>query len=238
VATNADASVPGSAGWWLAQSNEPGERRPRADGITLERIVAAALAVLESGGPEALTMRRVADELDTGAASLYRHVAGREELVVLVVDHVIGSASLTLPAGAAWREQAEAMARGFRAHLLANREIVPLFGAAQGLGPNSMLAREVAVSGLIAAGFSPEDAVRAYLTILRFVVVSVQFEARSTARTKAERRTLRKLFRSQDPAHFPTVVALADLLAEQHGEDEFEFGLRVILDGLGPLHDG
>jgi AcrR family transcriptional regulator len=219
----------------LARAASSAERRPRADGITLDRIVGAALTVLEAGGEEALTMRRVADELDTGAASLYRHVAGREELIVLVVDHVLGTASVTLDDQMEWREQAETMARDFRAHLLAHREVVPLIGAAQGLGPNSIVAREVAISRLVAAGFAPEDAVRAFLAMWRLVVTTVQLETRSTARTKAERQVLRRLFKNQDPSAFPTVVKLADILAAQTSEDEFEFGLRAILDGLDPL---
>src|SRR5215510_2964152 len=192
MAQAADDPFPGSAAWWLARARDDRERRPRPDGITLDRIIAAALAVVDAEGHEALTMRRVADELDTGAASLYRHVAGREELIVLVVDHVIGMASISIPQDVSWREQAESVARGFRAHLLAHREILPFMREAQGLGPNSMVAREVAVAALMTAGFSPEDAVRAYLTIFRLIVATVEVETRAGARTKAERRQLQR----------------------------------------------
>jgi AcrR family transcriptional regulator len=66
---------PGSAPWWLARRITASRRRPRADGLTVDRISEAALQVAERDGLEALTMRRVADELGTGPASLYRHVA-------------------------------------------------------------------------------------------------------------------------------------------------------------------
>src|SRR5262245_51761159 len=82
---------PGSAPWWLERARARPERRPRKQGITPERIVAAAVEVVQAEGHEALTMRRLAERLGTGPASLYRHVAGRDELVALVVDHVIGS---------------------------------------------------------------------------------------------------------------------------------------------------
>lgn len=227
-----DSPLPGSAAWWLARSREPAERRPRKDGITLERVIAAAIGVIDADGHEALTMRRVADELGTGAASLYRHVASREELIALVVDDVIGSLSGAPPPGVGWRASAEWLARRFREHLLAHRGVVPLISAAQLLGPSSMLGREVAISLLVAAGFAPEDAVRSYLAILHFVVATVQLDVRAAARAPAERRVLRELFASQDPDRFPTVVAHAGLLAAQRSEDEFEFGLRAMLDGI------
>lgn len=223
---------PGSAGWWLARLQVPKARRLREDGITLDRIVETAVDIVRAYGHEALTMRRLADQLGTGPASLYRHVASREELIALIVDHVVSSGAGKLPAGGDWRAAAERLARLYRKHLLANREFVPLLASAQMLGPNAIRAREAGVALFVRAGFSPDDAVRSYLTIVRFVMAEVQLDVRWAARTEAERRLLRELFASQDPQQCPMVVEHAGTLASQSSDDEFEFGLAAILEGI------
>jgi AcrR family transcriptional regulator len=230
-----DPPRPGSAPWWLDRARARPERRPRKDGITLERIVAVAVEVVQAEGHEALTMRRVADVLGTGPASLYRHVAGRDELVALVVDHVIGSLPRVRPPRGDWRTLAEWTARRFRDHLLDHRAFVPLITSAQLLGPRSMRGREAVVSMLIRQGFSPVDAVRTQLVLQHFIVATVQLDVRAAARTPAERRQLRQLFAGQDPERFPTVVAHAGILSTQRSEDEFEFGLQAMLDGIAWL---
>ena len=233
--TASEPPRPGSAPWWLGRTRARPERRPRKDGITLERIVAVAVEVVQAEGHEALTMRRLAERLGTGPASLYRHVAGRDELVALVVDHVIGSLPRERPPRGDWRTRLEWLARRIRDHLLVHRAFVPLITSAQLLGPSSMRGREAVVSMLLRAGFTPVDAVRTQLILQHFIVATVQLEVRAAARTPAERRQLRELFAGQDPARFPTVVAHAGVLATQRSEDEFEFGLRAILDGVAPM---
>ena len=82
---------PGSAEWWTqrrATAEKP--RRPRVDGLTLDRILDAALAIVDANGLDALTVRRLADELGTSHPALYRHVGSQHEIVVLLVDRVIG----------------------------------------------------------------------------------------------------------------------------------------------------
>ncbi len=236
--TASEPPRPGSAPWWLERSRARPERRPRKDGITLERIVAGAVDVVQVEGHEALTMRRVAERLATGPASLYRHVAGRDELVALVVDHVIGSVPRQRPPAGDWRAVLEWWARHFRAHLLVHRAFVPLITSAQLLGPSSMLGREAIVSMLVRQGFRASDAVRTQLIVQHWIVATVQLDVRAAARTPAERRQLRELFADQDPQRFPTVVANADVLATQRSEDEFEFGLQAILAGIAELHTG
>src|SRR5262249_56259183 len=65
--------------------------RRRRDPITQEVIVETALRILDSEGLEGLSMRRIAEELDTGAASLYWHVGSKDGLLDLLFDHVIAA---------------------------------------------------------------------------------------------------------------------------------------------------
>jgi AcrR family transcriptional regulator len=226
---------PGTAPWWLARRITAARRRPRADGLTMDRICEAALQIAERDGLEALTMRRVADELGTGPASLYRHVAGQDELRVELVDYVLGKLSSLPSRESDWRATAEWGARQMRGHLLEHSAIMPLLGSAQLLGPNSMVGREFALRLLVDAGLSAEDAVRAYLAVTHFVFAEVQQDIRHAARNRTQRRALRELFASQDEERFPTVVACADALAQHSSDEEFEFGLQALLDRIAAM---
>src|SRR6202000_3281865 len=68
----------------------PSRRPTRRTALTVEAIVAAAIDVLDEDGVVGLSMRRVADQLGTGAASLYAHVSGKDELLELVFDELVG----------------------------------------------------------------------------------------------------------------------------------------------------
>ena len=230
-------ATPGSAAWWLGRDTDKQPSRQRADGITVRRILDAALEVLEDEGADALTMRRVADRLGTGAASLYRHVASREELVVLLVDHVIGlpRTNAAAPASADWRARLTRTARNLRAHLLQHRAVVPLITAAQMLGPSTMRGREAVLRYLVADGFDPATAIRVHMTVWHFTVATVQLDARHGARTAGEREVLRELFADQEAKGLPLVAEHADLFAAHDSDTEFEFGLAALLAGFEHL---
>src|SRR5215211_6987263 len=88
--------------WQRVPERAPGRRR---DPLTREAIVAAAIEVLDSHGLAGFSMRRVADQLDTGPASLYWHVGSKDGLLDLLMDHVIGEQAVPDPDPARWREQ-------------------------------------------------------------------------------------------------------------------------------------
>ena len=228
---------PGSAQWWLARAERSGPRRVRRDGITLDRVVAHALAIIDSEGAARLTLRRLADELHTGPASLYRHVSSREEILTLAVDSFLSPLSeLHPPAGLDWLGRLRWLALSFRQHLLAHPNMAPLMLAAQMLGPNAMAGRQRALRAFLEAGMSVETAARAYLAIIHFTLVSAQLEARPTLATPDQRQARHELFAQQDPNLYPDVVANAPVLAELDASDEFEFGLDALLRGIEAGH--
>jgi AcrR family transcriptional regulator len=140
----------------------------------LERICQAALAILDREGLRELTMRRLADELGTGPASLYRHIASREELLVELADRLIGE----LPApddSLGWRDTVEQLAHELRRILLAHGGVVLLITNGPLLGPNSMRLREMFWRVMDRDGCEPQFAVQTYFTIIHFVVCSALF---------------------------------------------------------------
>ena len=227
----AAALTPGSPAWWHHRYTVEVRRRPRADGLSLDRIMAAALELLDREGLDALTMRRLADELSTTHTSLYRHVASRHELLVELVDHVLGGMR-PAPADAGWRAQAEWSAREFRRVLLEHPALVPLLTAGQLLGPNAMRGRDRGVRSLLAAGAGGELAVHAYLLVAHFVIGTALLHTGGASRTPTERTAMTRLFTALPSDAYPTVIAHAELLNAPDGDAEFEFGLRTILDGI------
>src|SRR5579863_9249469 len=86
--------------------------RPAKAPLSENAIVDAALAITRAEGVEAVTMRRVAAALDTGAASLYVYVRNRDELLRAMLDRVAGTVPLVPPDPERWREQVHELMRG------------------------------------------------------------------------------------------------------------------------------
>jgi AcrR family transcriptional regulator len=130
----------------------PGSGRKPA--LSVPVIVAAAIEVLDEAGFAGLTMRRVADRLGTGAASLYAQVSGREELLELVFDALVGQVKLEEPDPAGWREQVHRLLRDLRDILASHTD-----AALAGLGrvptaPQTLAAAEVLTAVLRAGGLT------------------------------------------------------------------------------------
>ncbi len=177
--------VVGSATWWEERRERAGRRRPRQDGLTSEGIVDAAVRLVDDEGLSALTVRRLAEDLGTGSASLYRHVSSREELLVLMVDRVIGEVVLPgddLPG----RAGVVHLASELRRVLLDHHELLPALTAAPLLGPNALRGVEVGLRCMVDAGYEDADAVPAVLALIDFVLGTVYFDTSSAGRSFAE----------------------------------------------------
>jgi AcrR family transcriptional regulator len=90
--------------------------RPAKAPLSENAVVDAALSILKSDGLEAVTMRRVAAALDTGAASLYVYVSGREGLLQAMLDRVTASIELDPPHPTRWRAQLHSLLRDCTRH--------------------------------------------------------------------------------------------------------------------------
>ncbi|WP_338673509.1 TetR/AcrR family transcriptional regulator C-terminal domain-containing protein [Streptomyces sp. SCSIO 30461] len=223
--------VVGSAGWWKQRYSARAGRRPRAGGLTLGSIMDVALEIADREGLDALTMRAVADLLDVRHTSLYRHVASRDELLVELVDHMLGEVALPEP-GPDWRVGTEAGAREYRRVIRAHKSLVPLIPRGQLLGPNALRAREHGLRLLTEAGWPPVQAVRIYLTVTHYVVGAVVLDSGGAARTAGQRAAMADLFASLPAGRHPLVTAHSALLGGPDGDEEFDFGLRCLLDGI------
>lgn len=228
--TEVTSAEPGSPVWWLERRERETRRRPRADGLSTERIVHAALALVDDEGLDALTVRRLAEVLDTGSASLYRHVASRDELLVLLVDHVLGEVRHP-PDDLSGRTTVEALSGELRRVLLAHRNLVPALAAAPLFGPNALLGTERGLAGLLAAGFEPGVAVPAYLALVDFVLGTVFFDTSSTGQVSGSGRGS-ELLAELPVDSFAALRAHPDDVTLPSVDDVFDLGLAAFLDGI------
>jgi TetR/AcrR family transcriptional regulator, tetracycline repressor protein len=231
--SGAESPPPGSAEWWLARRTA--DRRLRRSAVlSTGRIIDEALLIVEREGAGALTMRRVADALGVTQSSLYGHVANRQELMVLLADEVLRLAVASPPSELNWQESLMWSSSRLRDQLLARPNLLPLLRGSQGFGPNARRVREDALRVLLDAGFSPENAIKAYAAVATFVFGSL---LRSTGANPGEPdgvASREALFRSGTDGG-SLVAEHAAALARVSNDDIFEAGLGAIIAGLSTL---
>jgi AcrR family transcriptional regulator len=207
---------------------------PRTRGrppVPLDRIVTTALQIVDDEGADALSMRTLARRLDSGTATLYRHFAGRSELIAHVIDRLFGTIELDPVALSAlpWQDACKAVAHSMFDVLRRHQNVTSLLSDNVPIGPNALAARENALAFLLANGFPPELAARSYATLSRYVL-GFAMQLNSSHGDLSDTK-LAKIFHDLDRNQFPATVAVADSLPVPL-DDEFAFGLDLIVDGL------
>jgi len=209
--------------------------------LTQARVVSAALTLLDEVGMDDLTMRRLAEKLRVKAASLYRHVRDKNELLVLLGDEISGQIP-TVRLSGTWRKQLAEMAWNVRRGLLAHRDAARVVAATPPFGPRRLRHIELLLRILRSAGMTGPDAVRAAYHCNNFVTEFVADEIRVAALVaesgsgrKGGFQEIREVFKALPPDEFPTLVELADDLSRDEPDDLFRFGLEIWLSGLEKL---
>ncbi|MEB4211252.1 TetR/AcrR family transcriptional regulator [Mycobacterium sp. 94-17] len=202
----------------------------------MDRIMAAAVELVDEHGPEALSMRSLAQRLESGTATLYRHFANRSELVSLVIDHILGEVDPDAEqfAGLPWQEACISLAQHMFDALSRHGNVAPLLIEYTPTGPNALAHRERCLAVLLDNGFAPAVAAHAYATVARYVL-GFALQLAGTAAEGGERdAAMSAAFHRLDPSRFPATLTVADDLPVPLA-DEFAFGLRLIVAGLERL---
>jgi AcrR family transcriptional regulator len=223
----------------LASRRGPGSRgAPKERALSRDAIAAAALEIVDREGLDALTMRTVAHSLGTGAASLYAHVASKEDLLELVIERVIGEVQLPgEPDPERWQEQLKEYARSIRAVFSRHRDVARASFARIPLGENALQGSEWEIAVMRAGGL-PDQVVGFAVDLLPLYVMAFCYEESLYASETSPEEVakfvaeLRDYFGSLPAERFPNVVALAGALTDGGPDVRFEFGLEVLLRGL------
>jgi AcrR family transcriptional regulator len=224
---------------------EPG-RAGRA-GLNVDRVVAAAIEVADAEGLGALTMRRVAQQLSVGTMSLYTHVAGKAELIDVMLDTVYGEVTAGDESGG-WRERLERIARDLEGLYHRHAWLLHVATTRPALGPNLIAKYERELRAVEGIGLSDIE-MDAVVTLINGYVHGAVRGAVEAA--EAERHTgmsdaqwwakqapvLERVF---DPARFPLAARVGEAAGQEHQAaydpaHAFAFGLERVLDGVEAL---
>ncbi|ADG88216.1 TetR/AcrR family transcriptional regulator [Thermobispora bispora] len=212
--------------------------------LSLDLIIEAGLRILDTEGLGALSMRRVAQELDTGPASLYAHVANKDELLELLYDRVLGEIRLPERDPARWKEQLRAYALEMHRVLKAHRDVARAALATIPTGENSVRTGEFVFGLLVEAGMPPREAAVALDRLSLYVVGDAYEASLHHARMRAAGFTdkreyfeswigqIKSYYRALPPERFPHLTKHVDDLVDAGGEERFRYGLELILDGI------
>jgi AcrR family transcriptional regulator len=204
--------------------------------LTRDRIVEAAIALVDEEGPDALTMRAVAQRLGAGTMSLYRHVPGREELLDLVLAAMATEVPVTPPTGD-WRMDLAAIARDVRTGLVRRPHLTVLLTSRAGRGVAELPMLDRTLGVLRTAGFGRRGAVMANHALGNYVAGAALWEAvglaGETGEARAERRQAAADVIARLPAgQFPGLDWVGPKLVAGSVDERFEAGLEFLLDGF------
>lgn len=200
--------------------------RPRKPLLSRDRIVTAALALIDDEGLNALSTRRLAAELGVSGPSLYNHFATKEAILDAVADTVIGQVDLSMFGdGRDWRTALLDWGRSYRSALTDHPHIVPFLAIGPGLRPAGLKMADAVFGGMVEAGWPAAQATRIGALMRYFITGSAlgSFAGGFVGDPQA-----------YDPADYPH-LGQAHLLAglrRQVDEGAFETGLRALIDGL------
>jgi len=213
--------------------------RPAKAPLSQDAVVDAALAILKSDGLQAVTMRRVAAALDTGAMSLYVYVSGREGLLQAMLDRVTATIELEPPDPSRWRAQLHSLLQRLHQALLAHPGMAALTLADPPTTETVLLLAENLLGILLAGGLDPQDAAWA-CDILVLLVTAVASEddvrrARRGGEDGDRQQQVDEIYTTLaglPPDRFPLITAHAAQMVAGDGDERFRFAIDVVVDGV------
>ena len=201
--------------------------------LSREKIVDAALRLMEREGLQSVSMRKLAQELDAGAATLYWHVGDKEQLLGLMLDRIVGQSKVVEPDPEHWQEQVKQLARNARELLKSHRDAAQLSMGRIPTGPNSLPVLERYLAVLAAASLPPR--VIAYASdMFSLFVGAFAFEESLPPPDVA---ALAAAMEGLSPNEYPHVTSLAADLMAGDTDERFEWALELLVRGLEALRE-
>lgn len=218
------------------------ETARRRTTLTREAIVQAAIVLADAEGIDAVSIRRIATELGARTMSIYTYIDRKEDLFDLMVDEVAGDVIVPGALPADWREATLTIARRERAAVRKHPWIIELVGrrsAGATVGPNSLRHLEQTLEALAGLDAPPEWRWRLVTAVGDYTTGFVIREATlPEARTDPTAERVTAVFdqpylqRQLASGDFPNLAAMLHGGPPPVADNNFEQGLRWILDGL------
>jgi AcrR family transcriptional regulator len=216
-------------------NNETNARKAR---LSRELVLSTALALVDAEGLDALTMRRLGQELQRDPMSLYRYAANRAALLDGVAETVLNELAI-FPNDPDWQAQLRRIAHDLRLLALRHPNVVPLLvtrplSTPLGMRPlGTLRPLEQILALLIEAGFAPANALHVYRAYYGFLYGHILNELQEYIVDPEENEAILRLGLHRLPAKdFPHLRTLGPVLAEYDGAAELDQGLSILLTGL------
>ena len=223
----------------MATDSQRGERR--TDALSKDRIVAAAIEILDADGESALTFRTLAARLSTGPGAIYWHVANKNELLAAATNDIIAAVMSDVALGAEPQEEIRAIALGIFDAIDAH----PWVGTQLSREPWQPAILQIfeGIGGELQALGVPEPAeFNAASALVNYILgLAGQYAAgaRLIPRT-TDRTTFLSTVAAQwarlDPAEYPFVLRFAAQLPDHDDREQFLAGIDLILAGIDTIH--
>jgi AcrR family transcriptional regulator len=205
-------------------------------------IVETALKILAAEGLEAVNMRRVAQELETGAASLYAHVANKNELGELMYDRILGEAPVPEADPEKWAEQLAELLRAEVQAMVAYPGIARVAWQTMiPVGPNALLHAEGLLAILRAGGLSLRqaafvgDALALYTKAYAYEASMWTFGEVDETEVTQRSEQMRAYMSSLPETSFPNMLQLLGLFNAGNAQERFDLALEMFIAGLTHL---
>ncbi|GAA4470571.1 TetR/AcrR family transcriptional regulator [Phytohabitans houttuyneae] len=210
-----------------APTRRPGRPRPGEPALTRDAILAAALALVDEQGIEALSMRKLAARLQVDPMSIYHHVPNKAALVSGLV-HAVFAEMAPFPAAAGpWQERVRAWARAYRDLALAHPNLVlQIVTDAAAASAAAIQVSEPLYAALASAGLEPRAVVHAAGTLVDFVNGYALGASAATPAATGDHLA------AMDPAVVPTMHKVHEAVAGKPSGGGFEAGLDIIVRGV------
>ncbi|RJU02313.1 TetR family transcriptional regulator [Arthrobacter frigidicola] len=201
--------------------------RPAGTVLDMASITRAALAVITSKGYDGLTMAALAGTLGVAQSALYNHVASKQDVLLLVEDHLISRVDVSRFGSDTWEEAVGTWAWSYRNVFANHTPLIPVIAVLPVAGAPRTLAMYEAVSkGFLDAGFPPERIVSAIVALESFI-----FGSAYDASAPADIFNVGSMTGSTP--HFRAVVRAQDLMhAGRPADAAFGAGLEALINGL------
>ena len=209
--------------------------RPAKPALTREGIVAAAVQVMQAEGLDRVTMRRLAQELDTGAASLYVYVRNTAELHAAMLEQLLGQVDLSpVTAAGDWRDRLIKILTSYTSILFGQPGLAQSVLVTRPSGPAYLSLAEAILALLSAGGVPSARAAWAVDLLLHFATSTAaeQCTRHRTAGADEDEDALAEALRDAPSDTFPQIAALGAELMSGTGPDRLTWGFRVLISGI------
>ncbi|MFD0900142.1 TetR/AcrR family transcriptional regulator [Actinomadura sediminis] len=217
-------------------ASAPPRRRRSLGFLTPERIVDAAMTIMERDGAESLTFRRLGAELGVDHTAVLRHFGGKDDLMRALTDRLLAESLEGFAPSPDWRRTLTDLARRVRRACGAHPHAAALVAARTARRDAEFAAADIVIGALLQAGLQGREAASYYRALVDIALGYSAFEASRLTLpadiVAGERRAWSREYLALSPDRYPNIAAVAPHLPDVDSEDQFEVALELFLDAV------